>query len=123
MINDHWASDDREQSIIEGMQGLRSAGARDLVVSRGEEGALAALGDAWYRIKAPDMSVVEHRGAGDSMTAALAFGRCSGLDDEATLRFAAAAGALNVTRHGLASGHAGAVARLAELVVLDQFQV
>src|SRR3954447_14667084 len=65
LVRDGWASGDGEGEILAGMRAVRSAGVGDVVVSRGPDGALAALGDAWYSIKAPDMSVVEHRGAGD----------------------------------------------------------
>jgi 1-phosphofructokinase len=58
------------------------------------------------------MEAVDHRGAGDSMTAALAVAAARGLDPESGLRLAAAAGALNVTRHGLGSGRADAIGQL-----------
>ena len=47
------------------------------------------------------MTPIDQSGAGDSMTAALAFARASGLAPEETLKLAVAAGAMNVTRHGL----------------------
>jgi 1-phosphofructokinase len=66
------------------------------------------------------MEVVDHRGAGDSMTAALAVATARDLDATETLRLAAAAGAVNVTRHGLGSGRADAIAQLAENVVVTE---
>jgi 1-phosphofructokinase len=65
------------------------------------------------------MSVVEASGAGDSMTAALAFARIEGSSPSETLRHAVAAGAVNVTRHGLGSGDAEAIALLAENVKIE----
>ena len=50
------------------------------------------------------------------MTAALAVATARRLDPAETLRLAAAAGAVNVTRHGLGSGRADAIAQLAEHV-------
>ena len=47
------------------------------------------------------------------MTAALAVATAKHLDTESSLRLAAAAGALNVTRHGLGSGRADAIEQLA----------
>jgi 1-phosphofructokinase len=49
------------------------------------------------------------------MTAALAFARASGLAPEETLKLAVAAGAMNVTRHGLGSGDAEAIEQVRKL--------
>jgi len=53
------------------------------------------------------------------MTAALAVGLAHGLDHVELLQLAAAAAALNVTRHGLASGDATAIERFRPLVSVD----
>lgn len=53
------------------------------------------------------------------MTAALAHGRRVGLADVDLLQLAAAAAALNVTRHGLASGNLAAIKRLVPLVNVE----
>jgi 1-phosphofructokinase len=63
---------------------------------------------------------VDHHGAGDSMTAAIAVGLARGLPIEAALRLGAAAGALNVTRHGLGSGRREAVGRLCERIQIRE---
>jgi 1-phosphofructokinase len=54
----------------------------------------------------PQLEPMEFRGSGDSMTAALAVALARGLDGEHALRLSAAAGALNVARHGLGTGQA-----------------
>lgn len=120
MVDDGWASSVSIDDLSTGMESLRKAGASDVVVSCGERGALAAMGNDWLRVDAPSMSIVDHRGAGDSMTAALAYAvsRHQGVGD--TLRLAAAAAALNVSRHGLASGHHEAISRLQPLVEVTQ---
>ncbi len=122
MVDGGWAKSDDRSDVVGGITMLRAAGATDVVASCGEQGAVAALGEHWYRVTAPAMSVVDHRGAGDSMTAALAFGRSTGLDDVALLSLAAAAAALNVTRHGLASGHPVAIQRLVPLIEVELFK-
>lgn len=119
MVAGGWATSTSPEDVLDGLDRLRADGAQDVVVSCGPDGSVALLGDVRYRAVAPEMSVVEHRGAGDSMTAVFAHARRIGLDDEAMLRRAAAASALNVTRHGLASGHLGAIERLEPLVQID----
>jgi 1-phosphofructokinase len=123
LIADGFSAGDSLDELVDGVRKLQSAGADDVVVSRAGAGALAAIGGQWWTFRGPQMTVIEHRGAGDSMTAVLAHGRVSDLPVQRTLRLAAAASALNVTRHGLASGHRGAILELAELVTVEQLDV
>jgi 1-phosphofructokinase len=106
-----------EADVLAALEALRGTGARDIVISRAGEPVLAAMGPRYYRVRGPSLEVVEARGSGDSMTAALAAGTASGLDAEATLRLAVAAGAVNVTRHGLAGADGDVVRRLADTAV------
>ena len=92
------------------MARLLDAGARQVVVSCAEAPALAVMGGSWYEVVSPRMEVIDHRGAGDSMTAALAVALGRGLEGVDALALAAGAGALNVTRHGLGSGDADTIA-------------
>ena len=55
--------------------------------------------------------------------AALAAGLNTGLGDVELLRLAAAAAALNVTRHGLASGHLQAIQQLVDIVDVSPLDV
>lgn len=119
MVEHGWSPGEELPELLEGVRALRSAGAGDVVVSRSDEGALAAIGDEWFTVRGPLMTVIDHRGAGDSMTAALAHARATGRATVPALRLAGAASALNVTRHGLASGHRGAIEELARLVEVD----
>lgn len=116
LVEHGWSTGAELDRLMEGIRSLREAGAGDVIVSRAGDGALAAIGDHWSTVSGPEMTVIEHRGAGDSMTAALAHGRAVGLEPVETLQLAAAASALNVTRHGLASGHLPAIRELAQLI-------
>jgi 1-phosphofructokinase len=55
------------------------------------------------------------------MTAGLAVGVQRGLSLEQSSALGAAAGALNVTRHGLASGHAATIEHIAARVVVQSY--
>jgi 1-phosphofructokinase len=119
LVADGWANDTSEASVLAGIRALGDAGAGDVVVSRRELGALAAIGGSVIRATTPKLTVVDPRGAGDSMTAALAVARAQGLGAQDALRIATAAAAANVTRHGLASGIAGTIEQLMSRVTVE----
>lgn len=89
--------------ILAVIDGLLEREAANVVVSLAAGGAVADFGGARYRVRAPEFEPADHHGAGDSMTAGLAAGSLRGLGAEQTLALACAAGAANVTRHGLGS--------------------
>jgi 1-phosphofructokinase len=114
---------DEEPEVIDMTSRLREAGAIDVVVSRSKEPAIASLGGRLYRVTPPLLEPADHRGAGDSMTAALTRSLVRSAGPEETLRLAAAAGAANVTRHGLGTASKDLIDELAkkvELTVLDE---
>jgi 1-phosphofructokinase len=114
-----FCSNANEPDVLEGLFSLReSARARNLIVSRAEAPAFAFVDDRLVEVTAPRLQPVDHRGAGDSMTAALAVAQAQGLEAEGTLRLAAAAGALNVTRHGLGTGTGDDIRQMASRVTV-----
>lgn len=106
-------ADDTPPAIVDAIEELVGAGARDVVVSRADRPAIALLGGELVEVVPPVFEEVDHRGAGDSMTAGLAVGLASGWDPQDAVRLGAAAGALNVTRRGLATGDRDQIERLA----------
>lgn len=99
--------------------GLHADGAQHVLVSCADAGALASDGTSLHEVRQPLLDVADSRGAGDSMTAAVAVGLSRGLPWADMLRLGAAAAALNVTRHGSGTGRADAVFELAKRVTVE----
>jgi 1-phosphofructokinase len=117
LIEAGYCAGESTRELIAGAQRLQDGSqALNVVVSRAHHPALALLGEQLVEVRGPSFQALDHRGAGDSMTAGLAVGCARRLEPEATLRLAAAAGALNVTRHGLGSGRQYSIELIAEHV-------
>lgn len=114
LIADGWSANADCDEIVDGMRKMTDAGARNVVVSRAEEPTLAYVEGALLEIGVPQLSVVDARGSGDAMTAALGVSLAQRVPLHAALARAAAAGAVSVTRHGLASGHVHTIEMLAQ---------
>ncbi|WP_220472749.1 MULTISPECIES: 1-phosphofructokinase family hexose kinase [Streptomyces] len=122
VIADGRADDDDPEQLVAAMRALRDEGADTVLVSRADNPALALIGDEILQVPLPRMEVVEPRGAGDSMTAGITAALARGTDPKEAVRFAAAAGALNVTRHGLGTVHEEAVRELARRIELEPYR-
>lgn len=123
VLADGWADDDSVPALRTAMERLHTAGAQAVVVSRAHEPALALIEGHLVSVHGPVLQRVDHRGAGDSMTAGFAAGVARRADWSEALRLGAAAGALNVTRHGLATGERSAIDALAERVTVTPVEV
>jgi 1-phosphofructokinase len=97
---------------------LHEKGAEQVIVTRGPEPAIALCDGRPFEVVPPELESTEHRGAGDSLTAGIAAGLARGLELGDAIRLGAAAGAMNVTRRGLASGNRDVIERLAQRVEL-----
>lgn len=93
-----------------------AGGVEAMVVSRAEEPALLVTAHHMRSLTGPVVTPLDHRGAGDSMTAGIAVGLGRGLSIEEAVRLGAAAGALNVTRRGLGTGRREQIERFAERI-------
>jgi 1-phosphofructokinase len=118
LISDGLAADDSDDSLTAALVRLHADGAEAVLVSRADQGALALINEEIYHVGIPRLTEAEHLGAGDSMTAGVAAVLALGGDLSQAVRTGAAAGALNVTRHGLGTGHIDAVQVLTERVKL-----
>jgi 1-phosphofructokinase len=99
-------------ALVDGMRELADHGARDVIVTRAAEPALALVDGDVFTVEPPRLEAADHRGAGDSLTAGVATTLARGGELIEGLRLGAAAGALNVTRRGLATGSRREIERL-----------
>jgi 1-phosphofructokinase len=113
------AEDGSHDALVAAIDLLRERGADAVLVSRAAEPALAHTGERPVALHAPAFEVLNHRGAGDSMTGALAAALSRGAPMEDAMRRAVAAAAMNVRRRGLGTGSRDTIERLAPRVALE----
>jgi 1-phosphofructokinase len=113
LIENGYCADDSKDAIFGALAELRATGARNIIISCAEAPALSLVDGQAFEVVPPKFQPLDFRGAGDSMTAALAYARAMKLDTDHSLRLAAAAGALNVTRHGLGTGQLSDIQEIA----------
>lgn len=118
VLADGRATDDTIAGLVAAMYRLREEGAASVVLSRAEHPALVLIDDEVLQVELPRLEPADHRGAGDSMTAGVAAMLARGHDLDEAIRTGAAAGALNVTRHGLGTGRADVIAQFTTRVRL-----
>ncbi|ADJ49523.1 1-phosphofructokinase [Amycolatopsis mediterranei S699] len=122
LVTDGLAESDTLPDLAKSCREVAKCGARAVVVSRAAEDTLALVEDELWLVESPELTPVDPRGGGDSMTAGLAVGLAQGRSLEEALKLGAAAGAVNVTRHGLGSGSSAAVRELARRVRLKNWE-
>jgi 1-phosphofructokinase len=120
MVEGGFADDEALDALVAGAQALRESGVGAVVVSRAAEPTLVVTDAGAELVRTPPVTIVDHRGAGDSMTAGIAVAVARGEDVTAAVRLGAAAGALNVTRHGLGSGRREQIERMVQEVVVER---
>jgi 1-phosphofructokinase len=119
LIHDGRADDDSAEALVAAAHHLHEQGAVSVLISRADQSALALLNDQVIEVHLPRLQVADPRGAGDSMTAGVAAVLAHGGSLEEAVRTGAAAGALNVTRHGLGTGGVEAIQELVRRVHLN----
>jgi len=111
-----------EEALVRILRALRDRGAGSVLISRADQPALALLDGEPLTVHPPRLEEADHHGAGDSMTAGVAAVLARGGDLREAVRTGAGAGALNVTRHGLGTGSADAIAEVADRVTLSPWE-
>ncbi len=119
LLRDGRAAADTEEAFVAAGATLLADGAGAALVSCAGDPALAFFDGTVQRVHVPRLQIKDHRGAGDSMSAGVAAVLARGGDLSEAIRTGAAAGALNVTRHGLGTGRVEAVQELLTRVRLE----
>ena len=109
-------TDDSPAAVMAVMRDLRRRGADAVIVTRASQPLLLLDAEGFTEVSMPELQVTDTRGAGDSLTAGVVAGLARGEQIRDAITLGAAAGALNVTRHGLGTGDPDAIARLREAV-------
>ncbi|MGN6219827.1 MAG: 1-phosphofructokinase family hexose kinase [Microbacterium sp.] len=109
---DGLVSDPSIGSLLAAMRELRRRGAAAVIASRGGDPLLLLDADGFVEVEPPHMEEADTHGAGDSLTAGVAAGLSRGDSVRDAVVTGVAAGALNVTRHGLGTGDAATIERL-----------
>lgn len=104
--------------IIAAMRRLSGEGASNVIVTRADRPFLALHDGALSEVTPPKMQSVDASGAGDSLTAGVAATLAGGGTMQDAVTIGAAAGAINVTRHGLGTGDAETIAAMRDLVAV-----
>ena len=112
-----------QDQVMTAMAKLSDLGARAVVVSGVDDATFARFGDKTYKASQPSLESADHRGSGDSMTAAIAVGVRQNLDPSSILELACAAGAANVVRHGLGNADRALIDQLKVLVTIEVVDV
>lgn len=99
--------DVRDKSPAELAQGLRHIGARDVLITLGDEGAYALYGDDGFTEVALEVDVVDTTGAGDTFCGAFAAKLLEDSPFREAVRYANVAGAIATMRAGAQSSIPG----------------
>jgi 1-phosphofructokinase len=119
LVDEGRITDTDPSSVAAALRMLATEGASHVIATRAEDPAFALVDDALVVVRPPRLAAADHRGAGDSLTAGVAATLAAGGDLVDGLRLGAAAGALNVTRRGLATGRRAEIERLAAHVEIS----
>lgn len=110
------------EEMLQKAKALLRVGIEDVVISLGGDGALFVSREGCYQAPGLRVAVKSTVGAGDSMVAAMAYGKEKNLSREQTIRLAVAMGAASVMQDGTQPPEASLVWELAKQVTLTKLE-
>lgn len=111
---------DSLDALLQAGRTLLDSGIREVVISRGGKGALFLNREGTYLAEALTVPVRSTVGAGDSMVAAMAYGKENGLPRQQQIRLAVAMGAASVMCDGTQPPEGALVRELAKQVKIQE---
>lgn len=111
-------AEDTAEALVSAGHMLLERGAGAVVISRAKDPALLVEKNSVREVSAPSITPLDHRGAGDSMTAGISVGLARGLDLVEAVALGASAGALNVARRGLGTGNRTTIEKFAREITV-----
>jgi 1-phosphofructokinase len=118
LLADGRVRENTTDQVIAAMKRMNDEGAAAVIVTRADKPFLVLVDGVLTEVTPPKMEIADTSGAGDSLTAGVAATLASGGTIEEAVMIGAAAGALNVTRHGLGTGDLEAITAMRELVTI-----
>lgn len=110
------------QQMLEKAKSLLGVGIEEIVISLGGDGALFVSREGCCQAAGLRVAVRSTVGAGDSMVAAMAYGKEKNLSREQTIRLAVAMGAASVMQDGSQPPEANLVWKLAKQVTVKKLE-
>lgn len=111
-------TEDTAEALVSAGHMLLERGAGAVVISRAKDPALLVEKDSVREVSAPSITPLDHRWAGDSMTAGISVGLARGLELVQAVALGASAGALNVARRGLGTGNRTTIEKFAREITV-----
>src|SRR5690554_230618 len=121
LLADGRITENTTEQVISAMHAIEEEGADTVIITRADKPLLMLTDGEVHEVLAPTMEVADTKGAGDSLTAGVSAALAGGASIRDAITLGAAAGALNVTRHGLGTGDPGAIEKLRERVTIKKY--
>lgn len=111
-----------DEDAIQAAKEIRQMGASNVIVSRGEAGAVLVTEDGVWIGRSPKVEVNSTIGSGDSMLGAYLWALEEGLSEEEAFRWGLAAGAATATTNGSEIARLAVIEKLLPLVSVERLE-
>jgi 1-phosphofructokinase len=121
LLADGRIKENTTERILAAIHAMAEEGAESVIVTRADKPILMLADGVVSEVTTPTLEVADTKGAGDSLTAGVSAALANGAPMQEAITLGAAAGALNVTRHGLGTGDPEAIEKLRALVTVRRY--